>query len=180
MLHGVQLWVNLPAAHKMSPAKYQGIERGDVRLLASDDAGAVVRLIAGDLAGHLGPGSTFTPITYTHVTLAPGARIVMPWNPAFSAMVYALNGSGTVGVERAPLPQSTLAVMGPGDTIVIQADDVMEGPAKQLDVLVLGGQPINEPVAHYGPFVMNTHAELVQAVEDFQAGRMGVVPALHT
>lgn len=179
MMHGVQLWVNLPAAHKMSPAKYQGIEPGNLTLLTSPDGGALIRLIAGELAGHRGPGSTFTPITYAHVTLEPGARVVLPWNPEFNAMVYSLNGNGVVGVERAPLPESSLAILGPGDTIVVQADTAMAGAAKRLDVLVLGGLPIREPVAHYGPFVMNTHAELVQAVEDFQAGRMGVVPALH-
>ena len=179
MMHGVQLWVNLPAAHKMSPPKYQGIEAQSVKLLTSADGGAVIRLIAGDLAGHVGPGSTFTPITYAHITLSPGARVELPWNPEFNAMVYALNGSGTVGIEQAPLPESTLAIFGAGDSIVIQADGAQMGAAKKLDVLVLGGKPIGEPVAHYGPFVMNTHAELVQAVEDFQTGRMGVIPPQH-
>ena len=94
-------------------------------------------------------------------------------------MVYSLNGSGTVGIEKAPLAESTLAIFGAGDTVVLQADGAQLGAAKKLDVLVLGGKPIGEPVAHYGPFVMNTHAELVQAVEDFQAGRMGVIPPAH-
>lgn len=179
MMHGVQLWVNLPAAHKMNDPKYQGIEADSVKLLTTPDGGAIIRLIAGDLAGVEGPGSTFTPITYAHVTVEPGATVELPWNPEFNAMVYALNGSGTVGVEKAPLPESTLAMFGRGDTITFSADQNQKGPAKRLDVLVLGGKPIGEPVMHYGPFVMNTHAEIVQAVEDFQAGRMGVIPAVH-
>ncbi len=179
MMHGVQLWVNLPAEHKMDPPKYQGIEASSVKLLTSADGGAVIRLIAGDLGGHVGPGSTFTPIVYAHITVEPGAKVVLPWEPDFNAMVFVLNGSGTVGVEKAPMPESTLALLGPGDTVVFQADDAQHGAAKKLDVLVLGGKPIGEPVAHYGPFVMNTHAEIVQAVEDFQKGRMGVIPPIH-
>ena len=179
MMHGVQLWVNLPAAHKMDDPKYQGIEADSVKLLTTPDGGAIIRLIAGDLAGIEGPGSTFTPITYAHVSVEPGATVELPWNPEFNAMVYSLNGTGTVGVEKAPLAESTMAMFGRGDTITFSADQIQHGAAKRLDVLVLGGKPIGEPVMHYGPFVMNTHAEIVQAVEDFQAGRMGVIPTVH-
>src|SRR5436189_1112846 len=103
LFHGVQLWVNLPAAQKWSPPRYQDIAAKSVRLVRSHDGGALVRIIAGDLAGHPGPGVTQTPITYAHVTLLPGSRLELPWRPDFNALVYALGGAGSVGTERAPL-----------------------------------------------------------------------------
>ena len=172
LFHGIQLWVNLPARDKMTAPRYQSLEGDQVVLLSSADGGALVRLIAGDLAGHRGPGSTHTPIVVAHATLAPGSRLVLPWPTGFNALAYALAGQGSVGGGRRPFESGQLSVFGAGDTITIDAD-----PAKSLEVLLLGGQPIGEPVAAYGPFVMNTRAELVQAVEDFQAGRLGTVPA---
>ena len=172
LFHGIQLWVNLPARDKMTAPRYQSLEGDQVVLLSSADGGALVRLIAGDLAGHRGPGSTHTPIVVAHATLAPGSRLVLPWPTGFNALAYALAGEGSVGGERRPFESGQLSVFGAGDTVTIDAD-----PAKSLEVLLLGGQPIGEPVAAYGPFVMNTRAELVQAVEDFQAGRLGTVPA---
>ena len=172
LFHGIQLWVNLPAKDKMTAPRYQSLEGDQVVLLSSADGGALVRLIAGDLAGHRGPGSTHTPIVVAHATLAPGSRLVLPWPTGFNALAYALAGEGSVGGERRPFESGQLSVFGAGDTVTIDAD-----PAKSLEVLLLGGQPIGEPVAAYGPFVMNTRAELVQAVEDFQAGRLGTVPA---
>jgi redox-sensitive bicupin YhaK (pirin superfamily) len=141
-------------------------------LLSSPDGGALVRLIAGDVAGHTGPGSTHTPITMAHVTIAPGARLEIPWRHDFNALAYVLAGSGTVGAERRPVALGQLTVFGDGDTVVI------DGSGRDpLEVLLLGGRPIGEPVAAYGPFVMNTRAELVQAVDDFNAGRLGTIPA---
>ena len=101
--HAVQLWVNLPPALKMTPPRYQSITKDALHLLTSDDGGALIRLIAGDIAGFSGPGVTHTPITYAHVTLAPGAQISVPWNPAFTAFAYVLTGHGTVGAERRPV-----------------------------------------------------------------------------
>jgi redox-sensitive bicupin YhaK (pirin superfamily) len=172
--HGVQLWVNLPPALKMTTPRYQSITRDGLRLLTSDDGGALIRLIAGDIAGFAGPGVTHTPITYAHATLAPGARLTVPWAPAFSALAYVLTGRGTVGQEGRPMEDGELVVFGPGDHVVVAAAARSGEP---LDVLLLGGLPIRAPVAHYGPFVMNTREELVQAVEDYQAGRLGIVPA---
>ena len=174
--HGIQLWVNLPARDKMSPPRYQNLEGGEVTLVGSDDGGALVRLIAGDVAGHVGPGSTHTPITLVHATVAPGARLVLPWRPDFNALVYVLAGSGRVGAEGRPATSGQLAVFGPGDHLTVQADEHQESRHPALEVLVLGGRPIGEPVATYGPFVMNTKAELAQAVADYQAGRLGVIP----
>jgi redox-sensitive bicupin YhaK (pirin superfamily) len=172
LFHGIQLWVNLPANDKMTAPRYQSLEGDQVTLLASPDGGALVRLIAGEVGGHRGPGSTHTPITVAHATVWPGARLTVPWRPEFNALAYVLAGSGTVGAERRPVTLGQLAVFGDGATITI--DGTGKAP---LEVLILGGQPIREPVAAYGPFVMNNRAELVQAFEDFQAGRLGTVPA---
>jgi redox-sensitive bicupin YhaK (pirin superfamily) len=172
LFHGIQLWVNLPSADKMTAPRYQNLEADQSVLLSSPDGGALVRLIAGDVAGHTGPGSTHTPITMAHVTIAPGARLEIPWRQDFNALAYVLAGSGTVGAERRPVTLGQLTVFGDGDTVVI------DGSGRDpLEVLLLGGRPIGEPVAAYGPFVMNTRAELVQAVDDFNAGRLGTIPA---
>jgi quercetin 2,3-dioxygenase len=172
--HAVQLWVNLPRALKMTPPRYQAITRDDLVLLTSDDGGALIRLIAGDIAGFHGPGVTHTPITYAHATLAPGARLSVPWPPEFSAFAYGLTGRGRTGTEDRPIERDQLVVFGPGDHVVVTADD---HAAQPFDVLLLGGLPIREPIAHYGPFVMNTRAEILEAIEDYQAGRLGIVPA---
>jgi quercetin 2,3-dioxygenase len=148
-----------------------------VTLLSSPDGGALLRVIAGEVAGHQGPGITYTPISLLHATLAPGAELRLPWRPDFNALVYVLAGSGSVGPRRHPVRMGQLAVYGPGDVVTIAADAAQDGRSPQLDVLVLGGQPIREPIAAYGPFVMNTRAELIQAFEDYQAGRLGSIPA---
>jgi redox-sensitive bicupin YhaK (pirin superfamily) len=173
--HAVQLWVNLPPALKMTAARYQSITKEALRLLTSDDGGALIRLIAGNIAGFEGPGATHTPITYAHATLAPGAQITIPWNPAFSAFAYVLTGHGTVGAEGRPVSDGDLVVFGRhGDDLVISAPDPQAEP---LDVLLLGGLPIRAPIAHYGPFVMNTRQEIIDTIEDYQAGRLGIIPA---
>jgi redox-sensitive bicupin YhaK (pirin superfamily) len=177
LFHGFQLWVNLPARLKMTPPRYQDIRGRAVKLLSSPDGGALLRVIAGEVAGHQGPGVTYTPISLLHATLAPGAQLRLPWRPDFNALVYVLAGSGTVGARRQPVRMGQLAVYGPGDVLTVEATTGQESRHQQLDVLVLGGQPIREPVAAYGPFVMNTRAELIQAFEDFQAGRLGTIPA---
>jgi redox-sensitive bicupin YhaK (pirin superfamily) len=176
--HGVQLWVNLPAAQKLSPPRYQAIEAPDLTLLSSADGGALVRLIAGDLDGHAGPGVTHTPITYAHASVAPGAQVTVPWNPAFSALAYVLSGRGYAGEERRPVDGHDLVVFGPGDALTVGAADHQPDDSPNLEVLLLGGLPIREPIAHYGPFLMNTRDEILQAIEDFQAGRMGTIPAV--
>jgi hypothetical protein len=179
LFHGTQLWVNLPKAQKWAPPRYQDLRADRVALLASPDAGALVRVIAGELAGHAGPGNTYTPMTYLHATLAPGARLELPWREDFNALAYVLAGAGTVGVEALQVATGQLAVFGPGGAIRLQAALAQESRSPSLEVLVLGGRPIGEPVAWYGPFVMNTKAELLQAFEDYRAGRLGTIPAAH-
>jgi quercetin 2,3-dioxygenase len=177
LFHGFQLWVNLPSRLKMTNPRYQDIRAGQVELLSSADGGALIRVIAGDLAGHRGPGVTHTPITVVHATVSPGARVRLPWRPDFNGLGYVLAGSGTVGTEQRPVHTGQLAVFGPGDAITLAASPRPDGPGGDLDILLLGGQPIREPVAAYGPFVMNTRDELVAAFEDYQAGRLGSIPA---
>jgi redox-sensitive bicupin YhaK (pirin superfamily) len=172
LFHGFQIWVNLPATMKMTDPRYQDIRAGQVSLLSSPDGGTLLRIIAGEVAGHPGPGVTHTPIALVHATLSPGAQLRLPWRPDFNALVYSLQGKGTVGAKQRPMRLGQLAVFGAGDVITVEAD-----PKEGLDVLVMGGQPIREPVAAYGPFVMNTREELIQAFEDYQAGRLGVIPA---
>ncbi|OOK71283.1 pirin C-terminal cupin domain protein [Mycobacterium kansasii] len=177
IFHGVQLWVNLPKKDKFAQPRYQAIEGGDVTLIASGDGGALVRIIAGEIDGHPGPGITHTPITLAHATIAPGARLNIPWRRDFNSLVYVLSGRGSVGAAGHPIHRGQLAVMGPGDRITVTA-----GPAPDahrttaLDVLLLGGRPIREPVFHYGPFVMNTRAEVIEALEDYQAGKFRSIP----
>jgi redox-sensitive bicupin YhaK (pirin superfamily) len=214
LFHGFQLWVNLPAAQKWSEPRYQDIRANQVALATTPDGGALVRVIAGEIPGEVpggvgavgkppgslaGPGSTYTPMTLVHATLSPGARLSLPWRADYNALVYVMNGSGTVGAA-APLragtslaggaaagaePQSIrtgqLAVFGPGDALTVSALDVrrQESRSPNMDVLILGGRPIREPVAWMGPFVMNTREEVVQAVRDYQAGRLGSIPAIH-
>ena len=176
LFHGVQLWVNLPSKDKMIPPAYQGLEASDVVLLSSSDGGALLRVIAGEVGDHRGPGSTHTPMALMHVSVSPGALVELPWNPGFNALVYVLAGSGRVGSEGRPAQAGQLASFGPGEWIAVRADDAQDSRTDNLEVLVLGGQPIGEPVEHYGPFVMNTRDEIAQALEDFEAGRLGTVP----
>jgi redox-sensitive bicupin YhaK (pirin superfamily) len=179
LFHGLQLWVNLPQAQKWVESRYQDLAPEQVRLLASDDGGALVRVIAGDVAGLRGPGSTYTPMTMVHATVSPGARLVLPWEVEFNALVYVLAGRGRVGAEQRPLRMGQLAVLGAGDAVTVAADLSQDSHSPQMEVLVLGGQPLREPIAWAGPFVMNTEAEVRQAFEDFQAGRLGSIPAVH-
>ncbi|BDX29556.1 short-chain dehydrogenase [Mycobacterium antarcticum] len=174
--HGIQLWVNLPRKDKFATPRYQAIEGGQVKLLSSDDGGALVRIIAGEIDDQQGPGSTYTPITLAHTTIAPGARLDVPWNRDFNALVYVLAGEGAVGPVGKPIRAGQLAVMGPGDRITVAANASQDSRTPAMEVLLLGGKPIREPVFHYGPFVMNSKAELIQAMEDYNAGKFGTIP----
>jgi redox-sensitive bicupin YhaK (pirin superfamily) len=153
-----------------------------VSLVSSPDGGALVRVIAGDVAGHAGPGSTYSPMTLIHATLSPGAQLTVPWRIDYNALVYVMNGDGAIGSDGKGSPVGTgqLAVLGAGDAITLSAASHQESRSPTMDVLVLGGRPIHEPVAWLGPFVMNTREEVMQAVSDYQAGRLGSIPAVHS
>jgi redox-sensitive bicupin YhaK (pirin superfamily) len=180
LFHGLQLWVNLPAKDKFVEPRYQAIEGADAALVASADGGALIRIIAGQIDGHGGPGATHTPITVAHASVQPGAQLSLPWDPAYNALVYVLSGNGLAGAEGRPVHGGQLVVFGGsregGDRITMRAADAQDSNKPTLELYLLGGQPIREPVAAYGPFVMNTREELQQAIEDYQAGRLGVIP----
>ena len=178
LFHGIQLWVNLPSRSKWTPPQYQGLEPNDVELLASPDAGALIRVVAGEVDGHKGPGSTQTPINFVHVSIEPGARVRINWPRNFNALVYVLSGQGVVGAEHAPISAGRLAVLEGGD--YVEVANGVEHAEERLEVLILGGEPIREPVAWAGPFVMNTRREIEQAFDDYQRGKMGVIPPQYT
>ncbi|NNG20011.1 pirin family protein [Naumannella sp. ID2617S] len=175
--HGIQLWVNLPRTDKFLAPRYQNLTGDRVGLVASADAGALVRIIAGEIDGHAGPGATHTPITMAHATVQPGARLSLPWRHDFNALAYVLSGRGTVGSDERPISEGNLVALADGDRISFTASDSQDSKSPALELLLLGGRPIDEPVVHYGPFVMNTRDEIIAAVEDFQSGKFGQVPA---
>ena len=175
--HGVQLWVNLPRAEKWADPRYQNLEGGDSELITTHDGGALIRIIAGSIGGHSGPGSTRTPITMAHASIAAGARADIPWDASYNGLVFVFSGSGSIGRDRRPIEAGQTIVTGPGDLLTLTADDRQDVETPSLEVLLLGGRPLREPVVQYGPFVMNTKAEVIEAFEDFQRGRLGHVPA---
>jgi redox-sensitive bicupin YhaK (pirin superfamily) len=177
LFHGIQLWVNLPRALKWTPPRYQSLEASHVTVVASARGDALVRIIAGAVGGFRGPGVTWTPITVIHASLEPGARLVLPWQPEFNALAYVLTGSGDVGPNHVLIREGQGVLFGSGHSVSVTASQTPAGPTGRMEVLLLGGQPIREPIASYGPFVMNTHAEIVQAFEDYQSGKMGQIPA---
>jgi hypothetical protein len=180
LFHGFQLWVNLPRTLKFTAPRYQDIGSSRVALVTSEDGGGLLRIIAGELGGHRGPGVTHTPITLVHATVHPGAQLTLPWPADDNALVFNLGGRATVGPQRTTLAPGQLAVLGAGDALTIGADRSQDARhASGVELLLLGGRPIAEPVAMYGPFVMNTRQELQEAFADYQAGRLGVVPAQH-
>ncbi|MBX7161160.1 MAG: pirin family protein [Acidimicrobiia bacterium] len=165
-LHGFQLWVNLPAADKMSDPRYQELSAAEIPEWSGD--GARVNVLAGAVGDVAGRIETHLPITYLHVRLDPGAAFTQPVPAALNAFVYLSDGSVSVGGEDVAA-KATLLLDGDGDEVAISAG------GDGADLLLLAGQPLREPVARYGPFVMNTKAELAEAVDDYQAGRMGVI-----
>ena len=175
LFHGIQLWVNLPRALKMAPPKYQDLRAGQVGLATTPDAGALIRVIAGEVGGITGPGITTTPISMAHVSVSKGAQVRLPWRQDFNALLYVLAGRGDV--NGTPVHSGQLAVFGPGDELRFGAHERQDSRTHELEVLLLGGAPIREQIAWMGPFVMNTKAVVIQAFEDYQAGRLGSIPA---
>jgi redox-sensitive bicupin YhaK (pirin superfamily) len=161
-VHGLQLWVNLPASLKMSAPAYQDL-RADANA-RRHEPGATIRVIAGSLFDLLGPGSTHTPISYAHVTLAEGASVHTALPHGHVRLLYPMTGAVSVSDTR--IDEGVLAVLD-GDEVVIR------GVADSSEVIVLTGEPIGEPVARYGPFVMNTEAEIRRAFDDFEKGAFG-------
>jgi redox-sensitive bicupin YhaK (pirin superfamily) len=166
-MHGFQIWVNLPRAEKMRAPRYQDVASADIPVATSEDGRVRVKVVAGRSLGASAVIDTVIPITYLHVTLKDGGRLEQPITRGENAIAYVFGGSARVG-DRV-LRESDMAMF---------ADDgegiVLEG-ARDAEVLILAGKPLNEPVARYGPFVMTTEREIMEALEDFRAGRMGAI-----
>jgi redox-sensitive bicupin YhaK (pirin superfamily) len=165
MFRAIQLWVNLPKAHKMSAPTYQTLLNADIPAVTLDHGRGRIRVIAGTFQGRKGPARTFTPVELYDVRLQSGARMELTLPEGHSASVFVLEGQ--VSVNGGSAGEAELAVTKRhGSLLVIEA-------GRDSLLLIMSGAPIDEPIARYGPFVMNTKAEIVQAVEDYQAGRMG-------
>lgn len=168
-LQGVQLWVNLPAADKMTPPRYADVPSEQIPVAVSEDRKITVKVLSGSAFGVQHTLGNHVPITYLHATLAPGAQWEQPVPTGHNALAYVLSGEARLGAEEQSAGAGQLALFARvGDTLRIQA-------ISALSVLVLAGAPLGEPVARYGPFVMNTETEIRQAITDFRAGKMGVI-----
>lgn len=176
LFHGLQLWINLPREKKRIAPQYQDLQGADCTMVTSSDGGAVLRVLAGTVAGHEGPGISHTPLAIAHLTLAPGAQIQIPWRTDFNALAYVLAGAGTVGPTGQPFATGEMAVLKDGDYVQISANATQESRTPNLEVFLIGGVPLRQPVVQYGPFVMCSNEEIMEAVEDFQAGRFGQIP----
>ena len=177
LFHGLQLWINLPREKKRIAPQYQDLQGADCTMVTSSDGGAVLRVLAGTVAGHDGPGISHTPLAIAHLTLAPGAQIQIPWRTDFNALAYVLAGAGTVGPTGQPFATGEMAVLKDGDYVQISANTTQESRTPNLEVFLIGGVPLRQPVVQYGPFVMCSNEEIMEAVEDFQAGRFGQIPS---
>ena len=176
LFHGIQLWINLPREKKRISPQYQDLQGNDSALVTSSDGGALLRVLAGEIDGHRGSGISHTPLAIAHLTLAPGAQVDIPWPKDFNAVAYALAGNGRVGAEGAPFTTGHTAVLVDGNMLSFAADAMQDSRTQALEVFIIGGVPLREPVFHYGPFVMCTRNEVVEAFEDFQRGRFGQIP----
>jgi redox-sensitive bicupin YhaK (pirin superfamily) len=166
-MHGFQLWVNLPRRDKMMEPRYQEIPAARIPTASSADGRVTARVIAGEAMGKKAVIATRTPIFYVHFTLAPGASVIQPAPADHNAFAWVVHGDGLFGRENRKAREADMVLFAPdGDAVALSASE-----GSSLDALVIGGVPLAEPIARYGPFVMNTKAEIVQAVEDFQAGK---------
>ncbi len=172
-LQGFQVWVNLPRVAKMSAPKYQELPSAQIPLAETADKSVQVKIIAGESLGEQARISTHTPILYLHFTLQPGASVTQAVPASFNALAYVIEGVAAVGDDLTEVKEGALAILAKSG-----GDVVISNPGtKPVSLLLLGGEPIGEPVARYGPFVMNTKAELQDAFEDFRNGKMGTIEA---
>jgi redox-sensitive bicupin YhaK (pirin superfamily) len=168
-VHGFQLWVNLPARDKMTDPRYQDVSAATLPVATSEDGKATVKVIAGEALGVSARVETRTPILYLDVLLQPGARVTLPAPAGYNAAVYVFEGAARVGLHH-DAASGDFVLLGPGEALALTCADDASAPARML---VLGGTPLDEPVARYGPFVMNTEAEIRQAIADYQSGHFG-------
>jgi redox-sensitive bicupin YhaK (pirin superfamily) len=169
-LHGLQIWVNLPKADKMMTPRYQEIPAAKIPAAASADGKVNVHVIAGEALGVHAAIDTRIPIQYLHFHIAPGAAVVQLMPREFNAFAYVLGGVAILPTGKTVPEHNLILFAQDGDEVELKA---AEGSAAPLDVLLLAGVPIREPIARWGPFVMNTKSEIAQAMDDYQSGRMG-------
>ena len=172
-LHGFQLWVNLPRRDKMMRPRYQEVRAAAIPAAESADGLVRVRVIAGEALGASSALETRTPISYLHFTVRPGGSVTQPLPAGHNAFAYVIDGRGLFGAEAAGAGGGQMVVFGrDGEAARISNPTEARG---ELDLLLIAGAPLGEPVARYGPFVMNTAEEIHQAIEDFRSGRMGAI-----
>jgi redox-sensitive bicupin YhaK (pirin superfamily) len=165
-MHGFQIWVNLPAHAKMTAPHYQEIPRAGIPEARTQDGLASVHVIAGEALGARAVIETRTPIGFLHWVFAPGAAVDVPVPPDHAAYVYVFEGAVRVGGRE--IKDGELAILGDGEAVRLEAGE-------RAQALLLSGVPLREPVVQYGPFVMNTEREIIEAIEDYQAGRLGAI-----
>jgi redox-sensitive bicupin YhaK (pirin superfamily) len=166
LLEGIQLWVNLPKAVKMSPPRYQTLVSSAIPTVELDGGAGSLRVIAGEFHGTKGPAKTFSPVHLYDLRLRAGHRIDLPLPEGFNSSLFVLHGEVTLNGAHEVREVEIALLKQEGERVSIEAK-------QDTTVLVLSGKPIAEPIARYGPFVMNTRDELIQAVQDYQAGKMG-------
>jgi redox-sensitive bicupin YhaK (pirin superfamily) len=169
VMNGIQIWVNLPRRDKMMAPRYQDIAAAKIPEAQSDDGKVKVRVIAGEAMGYRAVIDTRVPIVYLHYVLAPGGAVVQPLAANLNALVYVISGSVRAGEEQCSLNAAQMAILGRGDEVSLAVRDDADAPAS---VIVLAGQPLNEPVVRHGPFVMNSQEEIDQAILDYRSGRL--------
>ena len=172
-LHGFQLWVNLPSHNKMMKPRYQEIPAASIPTAQTEDGLVTVRVLAGESLGARAVVETVTPIMYLHFTLRPGGRVMQTVPPEYNAFAYIVDGEGTFGADGERGTDGQMVMFAADGDEVLIANPA--GAGAPLEVLLIAGVPLNEPVARYGPFVMNTEAEIRQAIEDYRSGRMGAI-----
>ena len=172
-MHGFQLWVNLPQREKMTKPRYQEIPRSRIPQATSVEGLVTVRVIAGEAMGQQAVIETNTPIIYLHYTIQPGGLVEQRVPADYNAFAYLVDGAGYFGAERERAVDGQMVMFAQdGNVVRIENPEDADVP---LEVLLIAGVPLNEPVARYGPFVMNTEREIRQAFEDYVRGRMGAI-----
>ena len=169
-VHGFQIWVNLPARLKMTAPRYQEVAAASIPTASSHDGLAQVRVVAGQALGATARIDTHTPIVFQHWTLQPGAVVEQALPADHNGLLYVF--SGELQSAGTTLRDGQMGVLGAGDSVELA---VPASHTSTAQVLLLGGMPLNEPVVQQGPFVMNTRAEIEQAIEDYRQGRMGAI-----
>ena len=165
VMHGFQIWVNLPAKDKMMEPRYQDIPAADIPVAESDDGRVRARVVAGECLGVSAVIETVIPIVYIHLTIQPGGNLIQSLDEGLNGIIYCFGGE--LNIEDGSVSDGQMAILSEGDAVAISVAEDAEGSA---EALLLAGEPLNEPIARYGPFVMNTEEELRQAFTDYQSG----------